>query len=426
MKLVKRFSTVAMVLLLACVANLAVAETVLIKNARIVNADGIAEQSTDILIEGGKIVEIGVDLSDVDARLIDAENRPVSAGLFNADSQIGVREVSSVSSTVDGSVDNHDVTASLRIVDAFNPSSVLIPYNRTLGLTHTLIQPSTGKSLFAGIASVVNLSGSGSVSDSIEVKQAAMVVALGNHGSDLVGGSRAAAMSVLREAIEDARDYASNKSNYNSGNRREYSLSRHDLDALVPVVNRRLPLMVWVERASDIELVLDFAEKQRLSLILAGVSEGWRVADKIAAAKVPVIFDPINNLPSSYESLGTRLDNAKLLHQAGVTIMFTGMGWQNTHNAYLVRQSAGNAVANGLPYGVAIEAITSNPAKIFGLPNYGEIKRGKSATLVVWSGDPLEVMSNPRHVFIDGREFALTSRAIRLRDRYYQLLDSNQ
>ena len=267
-----------------------------------------------------------------------------------------------------------------------------------------------------GARRFIQLSDSGNVIS----EKAAMVVSLGQKGSKLAGGSRAAAMSLLREAIEDARDYAKNKDNFARGNRRDYSLSRHDLEALVPVVQRRQPLLVRVERASDIERVLAFAKKQRLTLVLSGVSEGWRVADKIAEAKVPVILDPINNLPSSYETLGSRLDNASLLHDAGVKLMFTGMGWQTTHNAYLVRQSAGNAVANGLPYHIAIRAITSNPAQIFGLSGYGEIKVGAEATLVLWSGDPLEVMSNPDLVLISGDEYSLESRATRLRDRYYQ------
>lgn len=401
------------------VNGMANANETLIKNALIVSDQGIAQQTQDILIKDKLISKIADNISaKPTTRVIDAAGKPVSAGIFNANSQLGVREVSSVASTVDASTDNEHITASLRIVDAFNPSSVAIAYNRTLGLTHTLIQPSSGAKLFAGVASVVNLS----TANPVEVTQAAMVVSLGEHGSELAGGSRAAAMAMLREGIEDARDYAKNKSSFNEGSRRAYSLSRHDLEALIPVVNRRLPLLVRVERASDIEAVLAFAKKQKLSLILSGVSEAWLVADKIAAAKVPVIFDPINNLPSSYEALGTRLDNAKILHEAGVTIMFTGMGWQNTHNAYLVRQSAGNAVANGLPYEAAIAAITTNPAKIFGLPSYGQLKEGKAATLVVWSDDPLEVMSNPRNVFIDGDEYPLVSRATRLRDKYYQQL----
>lgn len=398
--------------------EVAKASDILIKNARIVDGSerGLNEL-TDILVKGSMIVGLGSGLSaPQDGRVIDADGRPVSPGLFNADTQLGIVELGSVAGTVDSSTSNENITASLQVSDAFNPSSVAVAYNRSLGITHSLIQPSNGTGIFAGSAAVVKLSNSGN----IVVKKAAMVVSLGQAGSELAGGSRAAAMSLFREAIEDARDYSKNRDSYASGSRRDYSLSRHDLDALVEVVQRRQPLLVRVERSADIERVLEFAREQKIALILSGASEGWRVADKIAEAKVPVIFDPINNLPSSYETLGSRLDNARLLHDAGVKLMFTGMGWQNTHNAYLVRQSAGNAVANGLPYNVAIQAITSNPARIFGLPGYGQIKVGAEATLVLWSGDPLEVMSNPDLVLIDGQEYSLESRATRLRDRYYQ------
>ncbi len=394
------------------------ASDILIKNARIVDGSERGQNElTDILVKGSMIVGLGSGLSaPQDGRVIDANGRPVSPGLFNADTQLGIVELGSVAGTVDSSTSNENITASLQVSDAFNPSSVAVTYNRSLGITHSLIQPSNGTGIFAGSAAVVKLSNSGN----IVVKKAAMVVSLGQAGSELAGGSRAAAMSLLREAIEDARDYSKNRDSYASGSRRDYSLSRHDLDALVEVVQRRQPLLVRVERSADIERVLEFAREQKIALILSGASEGWRIADKIAEAKVPVIFDPINNLPSSYETLGSRLDNARLLHDAGVKLMFTGMGWQNTHNAYLVRQSAGNAVANGLPYNVAIQAITSNPAQIFGLPGYGQIKVGAEATLVLWSGDPLEVMSNPDLVLIDGQEYSLESRATRLRDRYYQ------
>lgn len=405
--------------LLSASVNVLAAD-LLIQNARIIGGvESTVGEFNDILIKGKRIAAIGSGIEvPSDTQVIDAKGRPVSSGLFNADTQLGLVEVGAVKDTRDGSSDNERVTASLRVSDAFNVSSVAIPYNRSLGLTHSLIQPSNGAGLFAGTASVIKLSDT----NSIIIEQAAMVVSLGETGSELSGGSRAAAMATLREAMEDARDYANNKARFNSGDRRQYALSRHDLAALVPVVKRRLPLLVRVDRASDIERVIAFAKEQKVSLILSGVAEGWRVAQQIADAKVPVIFDPIYNLPSSYESLGHRLDNAKLLHEAGVKIMFTGMGWQNTHNAYLVRQSAGNAVANGLPYDVAIQAITSTPAQIFGLPGYGKIEVGADATLVLWSADPLEVSSNPDLVMIDGKQYSLESRATRLRDRYYNRL----
>ncbi|MGK0375994.1 MAG: imidazolonepropionase-like amidohydrolase [Arenicella sp.] len=415
----KKLLTISLFISLALsAAGSANATDILIKNARIVDgSERDPNQLTDILVKGSLIVGLGSGLSAPESgRVIDANGRPLSPGLFNADTQLGILELGSISGTVDSRTTNQNITASLRVSDAFNPSSVAVAYNRSLGITHSLIQPSNGVGIFAGSAAVVKLGSAGN----IVIENAAMVVSLGQQGSELAGGSRAAAMSLLREAIEDARDYSKNKDSYARGNRRNYSLSRHDLDALVDVVQRRQPLLVRVERSADIERVLEFAKKQKITVILSGAAEGWRVADKIAAAKVPVIFDPINNLPSSYETLGSRLDNAKLLHDAGVKLMFTGMGWQNTHNAYLVRQSAGNAVANGLPYNVAIQAITSNPAQIFGLAGYGQIKVGAEATLVLWSGDPLEVMSNPDLVLIDGQEYSLQSRATRLRDRYYQ------
>lgn len=409
---------------LLLVGSTAQAAELLIKDVKLINGRAdTSHESIDLLISGDKIKRVGNDLTAADGvSVVDGSGKVVTAGFFNANTELGLVEVGAVADTNDSASENQRITASLRVSDAFNSSSVLIPHNRMFGITHSLVQPVSDVGLFAGTAAVVNLGDS----DSIEVAAAAMVVTLGEYGSEVAGGSRAAAMAQLREAIEDARDYARNKDGFNRGDRRDYSLSRHDLEALVPVVQRRLPLLVHVDRASDIERILDFAKQYNLTLILAGVAEGWRVADKIAAANVPVIFDPIYNLPSSYNTLGARSDNAKLLNDAGVTMMFTGMGWQNSHNAYLVRQSAGNAVANGLPYEVAIEAITSNPAKIFGLPGYGDIKRGAKASLVLWSGDPLELTSAPEMVLIDGKDYPLVSRATRLRDRYYQRLQSNQ
>ena len=186
------------------------------------------------------------------------------------------------------------------------------------------------------------------------------------------------------------------------------------------MINGRTPLLVKTHRASDIRTILKVAKDYRLKLILSGAVEGWLVADEIAAAKVPVIMDPIINLPQSYEKLGARLDNAKLLADAGVTLVFTGMDGQSTHNAYLVRQSAGNAVANGLDKTTAIAAMTLNPATLFGANVKGEIATGAVADLVLWSGDPLDVTSEAELVLIDGVPAAMVSRALQLRDRYYE------
>ena len=144
------------------------------------------------------------------------------------------------------------------------------------------------------------------------------------------------------------------------------------------------------------------------------------VAEQIAESGAPVIVDPIYNLPTAFEHLGARLDNAAILHKAGVQLIFTGMGWHNTHSAYLVRQSAGNAVANGLPKTASIAAITSNPAEIFKLNYSGNIREGEVANLVLWNGDPFELTSEAEMVMIAGEKIKMVSRSLQLRDRYYE------
>ncbi|MBT8113855.1 MAG: amidohydrolase family protein [Arenicella sp.] len=394
------------------------AQTLLIENATIVSIGFDGDPTPqDILVRDGKIAGIGNDLSvPAGAEVIEASGKTVAPGFFNAETAIGLTEINAVDGTRDSYAENDRITASLRVADAINGSSTVIPHNRSLGLTHALVQPESGNGLFAGTAAVIKLVDE----DTVIEAAAGMVVMLGEKGSELAGGSRAAAMAILREAIEDARDYRANRDNFDRGNRRDYALSRHDLEALGPVIAGEMPLIVHVSRASDIEKLLLFAKKYKLKLIISGAAEAWRVAEKLAAQKVPIILDPIYNLPTSYEAIGARLDNAKLLHDAGVTLLFTGMGWQNTHNAFLVRQSAGNAVANGLPYMAAIAAITSNPASVFGIKGYGEIKVGNDASLVIWSGDPLELSSSAEVVIVNGKRYSLQSRAIRLRDRYWQ------
>lgn len=405
-------------ILLAAFSNSSTAD-VLIRNVDIISSGKQYQAPQDVLVVGNTIKSIGSNLSATDnVKIVDGSGKRLSVGFFNSNTELGIREVGAVAGSVDSSSMNPRITASLKIADAVNPSSVLLPHNRAQGLTHALVTPSSGASLFAGTAAIIQLSDA----DTVVKESAALVVELSSATSELAGGSRAAAMALLREAFEDARDYSRNKSSYNSGSRRDYQLSRHDLEAIVPVLEKRLPLLVYVDRAVDIRRVLNFAKTQRINLILAGVEEGWRIADEIAAAKVPVIMDPINNLPSSYDSLGSRLDSAKLLNDAGVKLLFTGMSWHSTHNAYLVRQSAGNAVANGLPYDVAIAASTSNPAEVFGLKNSGSVTVGNFADLVLWDGDPLEPSTNVSMLMIGGQEVPLVSRNTRLRDRYYSII----
>jgi len=404
-------------LVLTLVSTLATASSILIKDADIYASSGLLVR-TNLYIENGKIAAIGAQSPAAADVEIQGLGKSITAGLFNSSTQLGTVEVSAIQQTVDFYSENETVTASLRIADVFNPRSTLIPHNRVHGLTHSLLIPESGTHLFAGQVALVQLG------NQPKVIHPSLAVALDftERGISLMGGSRAAALVQLRQALDDAKDFSRNRKAALAGDHRNYVLSYADLAALEPVVNGKKPLLVRTNRASDISVILELAKNFQLQLILSSALEGWMVADEIAKAQVPVIIDPIHNLPNSYESLGARLDNAKLLADAGVKLLFTGMDWHNTHNAYLVRQSAGNAVANGLDKSVAIAAMTTNPAQLFNAPVTGDIAIGDIADLVLWGGDPLELTSEAELVMIEGEIIPMKSRSLQLRDRYFDRL----
>jgi imidazolonepropionase-like amidohydrolase len=410
----------ALLLSLALIAFpvVAHAETIAIIGATVhtLGAQGTIQNGM-VVIENGKIRAVGADVAvPTGARKIDARNKVVTPGLFDSLSQIGAVEVSAVEPSNDTQVEDDRITAAYNIADVLNPRSVLIPVNRIEGLTRAVVAPETGKSLIAGQGAVIHLGGPG---DYLVRSPAAMFAVLGEDGAELAGGSRGGAILRLREALQDALDYAANKQAFERGDRREYALSRLDLEALVPVVKGTLPLVVGVNRASDIEATLRLAKEYHLKLILAGADEGWVVAKQIVEAKVPVLVNPLDDRPERFETLGATLENPARLYKAGVTIAFmTG----DAHNSRNLKQAAGNAVAYGLPWDAALAAITSVPARIWGIADhYGTLEPGKDADVVIWSGDPLELTTFPDAVFIRGVEIPMTSRQLELRNRYKDL-----
>ncbi|HET6632282.1 MAG TPA: amidohydrolase family protein [Rhodanobacteraceae bacterium] len=371
-----------------------------------------------VLIRDGKIAAVGADVQvPDDAERIDASGKIVTPGIFDPESQFGVVEVGSVGETRDASIDSERFSAAFDVAAAINPRSVLIPVNRIAGVTRAMVAPrSTGNGhIINGRGAIIDL---GSTRGFVHRDAAAMFASLGESGASRAGGSRAAALTMLREALQDARDYADNTGAYNANRRRDYALSRLDLQALAPVLAGKEPLVVEVNRASDIEAALRLAADFKLRLIVSGGAEAWMAADQLAAANVPVLLDPLQDLPGSFESLGSTLHNAARLQKAGVLIAFaTG----DTHNARNVTQAAGNAVANGLPWLDALKAMMLNPARIYGMDDrLGTLAQGKLADVVVWSGDPLQLSTSAEQVFIAGRKIPMVSRQTLLRDRYLQ------
>jgi imidazolonepropionase-like amidohydrolase len=413
-----------MLLATACLltALQAHSETWAITGARVhtLGPQGVLEGAT-VLLRDGRIVSVGNDVAvPPDARVVDAAGKIVTPGFYDAHGYLGIVEVSLVAETVDRIQAGTRYTASFRVSDAINPRSSLIPVNRIEGITRALVTPvSTPETLsspIAGLGAVIHLGGP---EDFLVGRDAALYVHLGEEGSLLSGGARGLTLMYLRELLEDARDLARHRADYEAGQRREYGASRLDLEALADTLETKRPVVVVVNRASDILSALRMADEFGLELVVVGGGEAWMVAHELAAAGVPVILDPLENLPARFETLGATLENAARLHAAGVEIAFA-IG--ESHNARNMRQAAGNAVANGLPYEAALAAMSINPARIFGQSGTsGSLEPGKDADLVVWDGDPLELGSVAERVFIRGRDIPMESRHTLLRDRYRDL-----
>ncbi|MFC4308603.1 amidohydrolase family protein [Steroidobacter flavus] len=397
-------------------SSAALAQDVLIRGATVYTSTAKGTlTNTDVLIRDGKIHSIGNGLSS-DGTVIDAKGRALTPGMFAGLSTIGIQEVSQESTTDDASIGlgapayemqwrpEFDVSA------AYNGRSVLVPVTRIEGMTWTVLNPGIASSgnFLAGQGAGVTLDGR---QDAVLDGSRSLFINLGGGMNSHSGGSRAAQWMVLEQAVHETRNRVADQKTL------MHPLGRE-------VFARYLSggrVIFNVDRAGEIVKTIAFAKRYGIKPVIAGGAEAWVVADQLAAAKVPVIVDALNNLPNSFDQIGSRLDNAALLHKAGVKITFTQ--FEDSHNARKVRQTAGNAVAHGMPKEAAITALTADAAEIFGLgATRGHIAAGQVADVVLWSGDPLDVTSLADQVWIAGRPIDMRSRQTDLRDRYFERL----
>lgn len=378
-------------------------------------AQGTLEDAT-VLIEDGKITQVipQVVSTDDSYRVIDAKGKVVTPGFIGAFTSLGLVEVPSWAGTNDSSVAKSKLHAALDATVAINPDTTLRNISRIEGITSAATSVSSTDTIYKGRGAVITL---GDDADPVMKKRAFMSIDLSNSGADVNGGSRAALWLDIRTALNEAI-YAQSI-DFTPQTEWHGTLSKANVQALIPVIKGEMPLLVKIHRASDIRRMVKLKENfKRLNITLVGASEAWRVADEIAAAGMSVILNPESNLPYTFEQNGATLANAARLNDAGINIAI-GM---NTHNIRLAPQHAGNAVANGLPWQAGLASLTTAPAKIYGIDKrVGSIKAGMQADVVVWSGDPLEVMEAPTNVIINGVEVPLESRQTKLRDRYLNI-----
>lgn len=400
----------------------AAAQTVL-QGAKVYTVSGeVIEEGVVVIGEGGKVAAVGGPKTKIPegATVVDVKGKVVTPGLVDGFTHLGVVEIWLTGSTVDHSGNGGPVRAAFDVGDGFNPNSVPIAVTRTGGVTSVVVAPGGG--LVSGKASWAKLGpkngAKAKASAYIDRDVAAMVINHGERGASAAGGSRGAAMEMLRELYDDVQFYQKNKKNYDQNRSRKLAASRLDLQSLAATLDKGLPVMFRVNRASDIRAALRLSDEVGLRPIIVGGAEAWRVADELAKRKVPVVVDPILNLPERFAKLGARADNAAILQKAGVPVILSTF---STHNVRKLRQAAGNAVRAGMPHQAALEAVTAAPARALGRTDVGTIAPGKSADLVVWSGDPFELSTRVERLYINGEQVSLDNRQRRLFERYREL-----
>ena len=389
-------------------------ESILIQNVTIYDGKNNNPFVGNVLLDGNIISRVSTSNLRGD-KVIDATGKILTPGIISTDSEIGIVEIGALSVTRDDSSDLYQIGFS--IYDAFNPNSVLIPWNRSNGITSTITLPQNTNSPIGGLGSFFVLDSDLKITG---IKDNVMIGRVGGSG----GESRAETFSIMEDLLEfalsiDSKDMDSYEDISDliddSPIAETMELHPRDLKALFRLINDDLPLIMKANRASDILKLIEIKEKYDLNLIIMGAQEAGLVAEKIAQNEIPLIINPINNIPGSFDELAANIELASNLENLGITLMFNA---PRSHNYHLIRQGAGVAVANGMSYEGALKAITFSPVEIFKLGKRGQIAQGNIADLIIWDADPLEPSSMPEKVFINGKDIDLTTRMSRLTDRY--------
>jgi imidazolonepropionase-like amidohydrolase len=404
-------------------------------HAKIFTLAGTPIEDGTLVIRDGKIAAVGATVEiPQGAQVIDAKGLQIYPGLFDPITQMGLSEIGAVSASVDTSETgayNPDVVAAT----AISPSSEHIPVTRASGITQVLAVPGSGgfasggggRGVLGGQASAIHLAG-WEIDDMLLKKSAAMVLnwpQIETRTFDFTTFTRkekpyAEAKQEYDKEVEGLTDWIERTRHYAQAMEKG-STAKYDrdlkLEALVPVLRGELPVLVFADRGRDIRNAIEFCEKQKLKMILAGGSEAYKVKDLLRSKGIPVILRNTLTLPVEEDDPYDRLlSQPAELSAAGVKFAF---GSFDNSFARRLGQNAANAVAYGLPYEEALKAVTLYPAEILGLANQvGTLEQGKIANIIVTNGDPLELTTDVRYLFIKGQLTSLDNRHLRLYEKY--------
>src|SRR5438309_2689111 len=403
-------------------------DTYAIRNARIVTITGPVIENGTVVITNGRIAAVGSNVTvPAGARIIDARGLTVYPGMMDSDTEIGLIEIGSVAGSVDTS-EIGDNNANIHVDVAIHPDSSHIAVARANGITTVLTAPRGG--LISGQSAILNLDG-WTPREMVLKSPAAMHINWpggGGRGFGAeFGGQQRSATELRREQdtqIENLKKILRDAAAYGDARdarAKDPSLPKQNLDlkleALVQVARGQMPVVINVNAERDIKNAIAFAGEMKLKVIISGGAEAYKVADLLKAKNIPVIVGPVLRLPSKDDDpYDAAFANAGLLWKAGVKIAFQTGDSSNVRN---LPYHAGMAAAFGLPKEEALKAVTIYPAEILGVADrVGSIEQGKIANLIVTDGDPLEIRTQIKHVFISGRDIPLTTRHTELYEKY--------
>ena len=376
-----------------------------------------------LLIEDGKISAIGESVSIPDgATVIDCEGMTIYPGMIDAGNRVGLSEIGSIEVTQDAA-EIGEINPHVQALTAVNPNTPIIPVTRVNGVTTTLATPQGG--LFSGTAALINLHGY--TPDQMYAGFKGVVLnfpATGRRGrrdqrsEEEIKKDLDKKLKSLNEVWDKVESYDKLDKAYRAG-KSEKPKYYPEIEALLPAFRGEMKLLVEVNTASDIESAIKWVQEKKLDVIFTGVSEGWRVADKLAEANIPVITGPVLANPIRNSDRYDRpYANAGLMHKAGVTVAIRSNDNANARNLPF---HAGFAATYGLGKEEALKAVTITPARLLGVDKeLGSLEVGKRATLFVSTADPFETATTIKHLFIDGWQIPIDSRHIRL---YEEFLD---
>jgi len=403
-------------------AQVAAAQIIAITGGKVFPVSGPPIENGTVVISNGRILSVGAGVPiPAGAQRIDATGKWVTPGLINSATQLGLVEIGQVADTRDAQARGKDnIAASFTVWEGLNPTSVMLAPARKEGVTTFVVLPTGG--LVAGQAAIVDLV-DGTTSDMIMKSPVAMVAEIGD-AAQAGTTSRGELIVKLRELLEDTKFFMTHRDAYDRAATRDFQASRLDLEAMIPVVQGKLPLLVYVDKESDIDAAMRVGKEYGLKLIIGSGAEAWMMADKLAAAGIPVLTGAMNNIPGGFASLGSRQEGAGVLTAAGVKVglIGNGGGGEEVFNVRNIKQEAGNAVAYGMSWDNALKAVTLWPAEIFGVADrVGTLAPGREANVVIWSGDPFEFTTRAEHVWVRGIERNEKTRQDLLTERYMNL-----